>query len=48
MDILALAPHVPDDQLAWSDGAYRHVRLATLATIQRLFEAGFVERTNSG
>jgi methylase of polypeptide subunit release factors len=83
---LWLAPHVLDEQLAWSDGAYRHVRLVTrldkgagvevpvdpaalpalfaldgtrpvselpdadaaLPTIQRLFEAGFVERTNSG
>jgi hypothetical protein len=25
---LRLAPHVLDEQLAWVDGAYRHVRLA--------------------
>jgi methylase of polypeptide subunit release factors len=79
---LRLAPHVLDEQLAWVDGAYRHVRLAirlddgagvevpvdpvalpalfaldgskpvgelpgadaALATIRRLFEAGFVGR----
>jgi methylase of polypeptide subunit release factors len=83
---LWLAQHVLDEQLEWSDGAYRHVRLAArldegagievpidpaalpalfaldgtkpvgelpgveaaLPTIQRLHEAGFVERTNSG
>ena len=83
---LWLAPHVLDEQLEWSAGAYRHVRLAArldesagvevpidpaalpalfaldgtklvgelpgadaaLPTIQRLHQAGFVERTNSG
>jgi hypothetical protein len=82
---LRLAPHLLDEQLAWVDGAYRHVRLAirlddgagvevtvdpaalpalfaldgsrrvrelpgtdaALPTIQRLFEAGFVERVQA-
>jgi methylase of polypeptide subunit release factors len=35
---LRLAPHVLDEQLLWSDGAYRHVRLAT-----RLDEGAGVE-----